>query len=47
MKTRSKRSDAKNCLSSINDSVESIVQGIKILYKATGGSKVNSYSFGS
>ena len=37
MKTRSKRSEAKNCLSIKNvnlcllDSVESIVQGIKIL----------------
>ena len=37
MKTRSKRSEAKNCLSSKNvnlcllDSVESIIQGIKIL----------------
>ena len=53
MKTRSKRSEAKNCLSSKNvifcllDSVESIPQGMKILYKTTGGSKVNSNSFGS
>ena len=50
MKTRSKRCEAKNCLSSnvnlcLPDSVENIVQGIKILEKATGGSKVNPYSF--
>ena len=53
MKTRLKRIEAKNCLSSKNvnlcllDSVESIAQGIKILYKTTGGSKENSNSFGS
>ena len=29
------------------DSVESIAQGIKILYKTTGGSKENPNSFGS
>ena len=29
------------------DSVESISQGIKVLYKTTGGSKVNPNSFGS
>ena len=52
MKMRSKGSDAKSCLSSKNvnlclpASVESISQGIKILQK-TGGSKVNSNSFGS
>ena len=52
MKTRSKRSEAKNCLSSKNvnlcllDSVESIVKGIKILQKTTGGSKVNLSLFG-
>ena len=52
MKMRSKGSDAKSCLSSKNvnlclpTSVESIAQGIKILQK-TGGSKVNSNSFGS
>ena len=52
MKMRSKGSDAKSCLSSKNvnlclpASVESIAQGIKILQK-TGGSKVNSNSFGS
>ena len=50
VKTRSKRCEAKNCVSSnvnvcLPDSVESIVQGIKILQKATGGSKVNPYSF--
>ena len=39
MKTRSKHSEVKNCLSSKNvnlcllDSVESIVQGIEILYR--------------
>ena len=39
MKTWSKRSEAKNCLSSTNvnlyllDSVESVVQGINILYR--------------
>ena len=53
MKTRSKRIEAKNCLSSKNvnlcllDSVESIAQGIKIIYKTTGGSKENPTSFGS
>ena len=53
MKTRSKRSEAKNCLSSKNvnlcllDSVESIAQGIKILQKTTDGSKKNPNSFGS
>ena len=53
MKTRSKLSEAKNCLSSKNvnlcllDSVESIAQGIKILQKTTGGSKVDPNSFGS
>ena len=53
MKTRSKRNEAKNCLSSKNvnlcllHSVESIAQGIKILSKTTGGSKVNPNSFGS
>ena len=46
-------SEAKKCLSSKNvnlcllDSVESIAQGIKILQKTTGGSKVNPNSFGS
>ena len=45
--------EAQNCLSSKNvnlcllDSVESIAQGIKILQKTTGGSKVNPNSFGS
>ena len=44
---RSKRSEAKHCESSKNvslcllDNVESIAQGIKILQKTTGGSKVN------
>ena len=53
MKMRSKRSEAKNCLSSKNvnlcllDSVESIAQGIKILQKTTGGSKETPNSFGS
>ena len=53
MKMRSKLSEAKNCLSSKNvnpcllDSVESIAQGMKILSKTTGGSKVNPNSFGS
>ena len=53
MKTRSKLSEAKNCLSSKNinlcllDSVESIAQGMKILYKTTGGSEVNPNSLGS
>ena len=53
MKTRSKRSEAKNSLSSKNvnlcllDCVESIAQGIKILQKTTGGSKETPYSFGS
>ena len=53
LKMKSKRSEAKNCLSSKNvhlclpASVESIVQGIKILQKPTGGSKVNPNSFGS
>ena len=43
----------KNCLSSKNvnfcllGSVESIAQGIKLLYKTIGGSKVNPNSFGS
>ena len=45
--------EAKNSLSSKNvnlcllDSVESIAQGMKILQKTTGGSKVNPSSFGS
>ena len=53
MKTRSKRSEAKNSLSSKNVNlcllgcVESIVQGIKILQKTTGGSKETPNSFGS
>ena len=53
MEMRSKRNEAKNCLSSKNvnlcllDSVESIAQGIKILQKTTGGSKENPNSFGS
>ena len=53
MKMRSKRGEAKNCLSSKNvnlcllDSLESIVQGIKILQKTTGGSKETPNSFGS
>ena len=53
MKMRSKRSESKNCLSCKNvdlcllDSVESIAQSIKILYKTTGGSKENPNSFGS
>ena len=53
MKTWSKLSEAKNCLSSkivnlcLLDSVESIAQGMKIPQKTTGGSKVNPYSFGS
>ena len=53
MKTRSKRSEAKNRLSSKNvnlclvDSVERIAQGIKVLQETTGGSKVNPNSFGS
>ena len=44
---------SEKCLSSKNvnlcflDSVESIAQGIKILQKTTGGSKVNPNSFGS
>ena len=50
---RSKRSEARNCLSSKNvnlcllDSVERIAQDIKIPWKTTGGSKVNPNSFGS
>ena len=53
MKMRSKRSEAKNCLSSKNvnlwllDSVESIAQGIKLLQKTTDGSEVDLNSFGS
>ena len=53
MEMRSKHSEVKNCLSSKNvnlcllDSVESIAQGMKILQKTTGGSKVNPNSFGS
>ena len=52
MKMKSKRSEAKNCLSSKNvnllpASVKSIAQGIKILQKTTGDSKVNPNSFGS
>ena len=52
MKTRSKRSEAKNYLSSKNvnlclpDSVESVVKDIKILQKTTGGSEVNLTLFG-
>ena len=53
MKTRPKRSEAKNCISSKNvnlcllDSVESIAEGRKILQKTIGGSKENPNSFGS
>ena len=53
MEMRSRRSEVKNCLSSKNvnlcllDSVQSIAQGMKILQKTTGGSKVNPNSFGS
>ena len=53
MKMRSKRSEAKKCPSSKNvnlcllDFVESIAQGIKILQKTTGESRVNPNSFGS
>ena len=53
MKTRSKLSEAKNCLSSKNvslcllDSVKVFAQGIKILKKTTGGSKVKPNCFGS
>ena len=53
MKTRSKRSEAKNSLSSKNvnlcllDCVESIAQGIKILQKTTDGSEVKPNSLGS
>ena len=53
MKTRPKRSKARNCISNKNvnfcslDSAESIAQGIKILWKTTGGSKENLNSFGS
>ena len=38
---------SKNVNLSLLDSVESSAQGIKILYKTTGGSKENPNSFGS
>ena len=52
-RAKHEKKNMKNCLSSKNvnlcllASVESIAQGIKILQKTTGGSKVNPNSFGS
>ena len=42
-----KRGRSKNINLCLLDSVESIAQGVKILSKTTGGSKVNPNSFGS